>query len=66
MQKKIISQFELQQAVELIRKLRMVADSSFLVDDMTNLSPKTEELKSLLTERLNIRKKNEKKGDHLY
>lgn len=60
LQKKIISQFELQQAVELIRKLRMVADSSFLVDDMTNLSPKTEELKSLLTERLNIRKKRKK------
>ncbi len=58
--KKIQSNYEVQLAITLIRKLRMVADSTFLVDDMTNISPKTDELKNLLTERLSIRKKQKK------
>lgn len=58
--KKILSNYEVQHAVTLIRRLRMIADSTFLVDEVTNISPKTDELKTLLAERLNIRK-NQKK-----
>ncbi len=58
--KKTLTPFEHQQAIQLIRKLRMVADSSFLVDDMTNISPKKEELKTILIEKLNIRKSKKK------
>jgi SNF2 family DNA or RNA helicase len=52
--------FEHQQALQLIRKLRMIADSSFLVDDLTNISPKNDELKTILIEKLNIRKSRKK------
>jgi len=38
----------------------MLADSSFLIDELTNISPKTEELKTILTEKLNLRKSNKR------
>lgn len=58
--KKVINPFELQLALQLIRKLRMLADSTFLVDDLTNISPKIDEVKSILTEKLNLRKSRKK------
>lgn len=58
--KKMLTPYEHQQAIRLLRQLRMVADSSFLIDELTNISPKTEELKTILTEKLNIRKSSKK------
>lgn len=58
--KKMLTQFETQHAFQLIKKLRMVADSSFLVDELTNISPKIEELKAILGEKLNIRRSRKK------
>lgn len=58
--KKMLTPFEHQQALSLIGQMRALTGSTFLVDEFTNISPKTEELKSILTEKLNIRKKPRK------
>lgn len=58
--KKMLTQYEMQHVFQLIKNLRMASDSTFLLDDLTNISPKIEELKSILTERLNIRKNRKK------
>lgn len=54
--KKIISSFDVQKSLQLIRQMRMVVNSTFLVDDASNLSPKLDELKHILSYKLHIRK----------
>ncbi|MBE0639206.1 MAG: DEAD/DEAH box helicase [Bacteroidales bacterium] len=58
--KKMQTPFEFQQAIQLIRQLRMLADSTFLLDDLTNISPKIDELKSILNEKMNLRRSRKK------
>lgn len=53
---KIISSFDMQKSLLLIKKMRMLSDSTFLVDDATNISPKLDELKHILNYKLHIKK----------
>jgi len=53
---KIISSFDMQKSLLLIKKMRMLTDSTFLVDDATNISPKLDELKHILNYKLHIKK----------
>jgi SNF2 family DNA or RNA helicase len=57
---KIISSFEAQKSLQLIKKMRMLSNSTFLVDDTTNYSPKLDELKHILSHKLHIRKNKRK------
>ena len=52
--KKFITPFDMQKLMLLLSKMRMVCDSTYLVDYETNYSPKLEELKDILFEKLDI------------
>ena len=52
--KKFLTPFDLQRLQQLLTGMRMVCDSTFLVDDQTNESPKLEILKDILFEKLDI------------
>ncbi|MFW5754772.1 MAG: DEAD/DEAH box helicase, partial [Marinilabiliaceae bacterium] len=58
--KKILTPFDLKRLQLLLTSMRMVCDSSFLVDETTHDSPKLEELKFLLLEKLEVKKKKQK------
>ena len=58
--KKYISPFDLQRIMLLLSKMRMVCDSTYLVDSESNISPKITELEHILLEKLNV-KENERK-----
>ncbi len=59
-QKKYISPYDLQRLLMLLNKMRMVCDSTFLVDKQTNISPKMEELKEILLEKMDVKNKDSK------
>jgi len=52
--KKFITPFDMQKLMLLLSKMRMVCDSTYLVDYETNYSPKLDELKDILFEKLDI------------
>ena len=52
--KKFITPFDMQKLMLLLSKMRMVCDSTYLVDYETNHSPKLDELKDILFEKLDI------------
>ncbi len=58
--KKFITPFDMQKVMLLLAKMRMVCDSTYLVDNETNISPKLSELKHILFEKLDI-KNNKRK-----
>jgi superfamily II DNA/RNA helicase len=58
--KKLISNYDLQQLTGFIRSMRMVSSSSYLIDNTTNYSPKLEELNHILTGKLDIGVSNRK------
>jgi len=58
--KKFITPFDMQRLMLLLSKMRMVCDSTYLVDFETNHSPKLIELKYILFEKLDV-KNNERK-----
>ncbi len=58
--KKILTPYDIQKTAMLVRKMRMVADSTFLVDDTSNISPKLDELLHILSDKLNIAKSQRK------
>lgn len=58
--KKYISPYDMQKLMLLLNNMRMVCDSTFLIDKETYISPKLEELKHILTEKLDV-KNNEHK-----
>lgn len=58
--KKFLTPFDLQRLVMLLNMMRMVCDSTYLVDEETNESPKLEELKHLLLEKLDVRNSDRK------
>ena len=58
--KKYKTIFDTQRIFQLLTAMRMVCDSTYLIDKETHISPKLEALKEILTEQLNI-KKNRKK-----
>ncbi len=58
--KKFITPFDMQRLMMFLSKMRMVCDSSYLVDFETNYSPKMVELKYILLEKLDV-KNNKRK-----
>ena len=52
--KKFLTPYDLQRLMLLLANMRMVCDSTYLIDDETNESPKLEELKYILLEKLDI------------
>ena len=58
--KKFLTPFDMQKIQMLLAKMRMVCDSTYLVDDQTNDSPKLEELKEILLEQLDIKNTDRK------
>ncbi len=58
--KKFKTAFDWQNLMLLMTKMRMVCDSSYLIDYKTNHSPKLIELKQILFDKLDINNKNKK------
>lgn len=58
--KKFLTPYDLQKMQLLLANMRMVCDSTFLIDDTTNESPKLEELKYVLFEKMGIQHKDAK------
>lgn len=58
--KKFLTPYDLQKLQLLLANMRMVCDSTYLIDNKTNESPKLEELKYILFEKMEIRNKNMK------
>jgi len=52
--KKFLTPYDLQKLQLLLASMRMVCDSTFLIDEETNESPKLEELKYILLEKLDV------------
>ena len=52
--KKFLTPFDLQRLQVLLSNMRMVCDSTYLIDEETNESPKLDELKYMLFEKLDI------------
>ncbi len=52
--KKFLTPYDLQRLQLLLANMRMVCDSTYLIDEETNESPKLEELKYILLEQLDV------------
>lgn len=52
--KKFLTPYDLQKMQLLLANMRMVCDSTYLIDDETNESPKLEELKHILLDELDV------------
>lgn len=52
--KKFLTPYDLQKLQLLLASMRMVCDSTYLIDEQTNESPKLEELKYILLEKLDV------------
>lgn len=52
--KKFLTPYDLQKLQLLLANMRMVCDSTYLIDEETNESPKLEELKYILLEKLDV------------
>jgi SNF2 family DNA or RNA helicase len=60
LRKKFLTPYDLQRIQLLLANMRMVCDSTYLIDDETNESPKLEELKHILLEKLDVPNKDVK------
>lgn len=60
LRKKYISPFDQQKLILQLNSMRMVCDSTFLIDKETNVSPKLDELKHILLEKLDIKNREAK------
>lgn len=58
--KKFITPYDLQKLQLLLANMRMVCDSTFLIDDQTHESPKLDELRYMLIEKMNVQETNRK------
>jgi len=58
--KKYLTAFDMQKLMLLLASMRMVCDSTYLVDEGTNDSPKLEELRNILFEQLDIKNSSRK------
>lgn len=58
--KKFISPFDMQKLMLLMNNMRMVCDSTFLIDKETHFSPKLKELKDVLLEKMDIKNSGSK------
>jgi SNF2 family DNA or RNA helicase len=53
--KKFLTAYDMQKLMLLLSNMRMVCDSTYLIDEKTNESPKLEELENILFEQLDIK-----------
>lgn len=53
--KKFLTAFDINRIMLLLNQMRMVCDSTFLIDKETNYSPKLIELQHILTEKLDVK-----------
>ncbi len=60
LRKKFLTPYDLQKLQLLLSSMRMVCDSTYLIDDQTNESPKLEELKYMLLEKLDVKNSDSK------
>jgi len=60
LRKKYLTAYDMQRLQLLLASMRMVCDSTFLVDGKTNVSPKMDELKHILFEQLDLRNNRRK------
>ncbi len=60
LRKKYLTPYDLQKLQLLLANMRMVCDSTYLIDDETNESPKLEELQHILVEKLDVPNRNVK------
>ncbi len=58
--KKFLTPYDLKRMQLLLANMRMVCDSTYLIDEETNESPKLEELKHILLDELDVRNRNTK------
>ncbi|MHC1777480.1 MAG: DEAD/DEAH box helicase [Lentimicrobium sp.] len=58
--KKFMTPYDLQKLQLLLASMRMVCDSTYLIDEETNESPKLEELKYMLLEKLDVTNSDKK------
>jgi superfamily II DNA/RNA helicase len=58
--KRFLTAYDLQRLQLLLSSMRMVCDSTFLIDGETNVSPKLEELKHILFEQFDIKNSKRK------
>ena len=60
LRKKFLTPYDMQKMQLLLASMRMVCDSTYLIDDETNESPKLEELEHILVEKLDVPNRNTK------
>jgi SNF2 family DNA or RNA helicase len=60
LRKKFISPFDQQKLMLLMANMRMVCNSTFLIDKETHISPKLKELEEILLEKLDLRNSSSK------
>ena len=60
LRKPFLTPFDLQRMQLLLANMRMVCDSTYLIDDQTNESPKLKELGYMLMEKMNIQQEGAK------
>ena len=58
--KKFLTAYDMQRLMLLLSNMRMVCDSTYLIDEETNVSPKLEELENILLDQLDIKNTNRK------
>ncbi|MCL2880479.1 MAG: DEAD/DEAH box helicase [Treponema sp.] len=58
--KKFLTSYDMQKMQLLLANMRMVCDSTYLVDEKTNVSPKMNELEHILFEQLDLRNTDRK------
>ena len=60
LRKKFLTAYDMQRMQLLLSNMRMVCDSTYLIDEETNVSPKMDELKNILLEKFDLRSKDRK------
>ena len=60
LRKKFMTQYDINRLMLLLNQMRMVCNSTFLIDQETNFSPKLIELKHILTEKLDLQNQEKK------
>ncbi len=60
LRKKFLTPYDLQKLQLLLSNMRMVCDSTYLIDETTNESPKLEELKDILFNQLDVKNTDRK------
>jgi SNF2 family DNA or RNA helicase len=60
LRKKFLTPYDMQKMQLLLANMRMVCDSTYLIDEETNESPKLEELEHILIEKLDVPNRNTK------